>query len=64
MVMKQQTAPNVWMSLALDTCPNCGKAGLLIEHQEATTAILTCPECSASYWLSPIREQSAGKLQL
>jgi uncharacterized protein with PIN domain len=60
--MKPKTDLKVWISLALDRCPDCGKVGLVVENQQEASAVLACPECGSSYWISPIRERGARKL--
>lgn len=52
----------LWASLALDTCPECGSHGLILQSQAELAAILTCPECHSKYWISPIRNRGAWKI--
>ncbi|MEA5509352.1 hypothetical protein VB715_06195 [Crocosphaera sp. UHCC 0190] len=53
---------NLWATLALDTCPDCENHGLTLNSQAELAAILACPKCGATYWISPIRNRGAWKI--
>lgn len=52
----------LWALLALDTCPDCANQGLTLQSQAELAAILTCPACGSKYWISPMRNRGAWKL--